>query len=80
MAEGKPGDNVRFPRHYRSHPSGVECHQLTDHMNFNLGNVQKYLWRCDLKGTPIEDLQKAEWYLKAEIRRRLKEKEEKDGS
>ena len=27
------------------------------------GNIMKYLWRFDYKGKPLEDLQKAQWYL-----------------
>jgi hypothetical protein len=27
-------------------------------------NGVKYLWRCGLKGDPIEDLRKAQWYLR----------------
>ena len=57
------------PSHYKSHPSGVECIEITQHMTFNLGNVIKYLWRSDLKGHPVEDLKKAAWYLKNEIDR-----------
>ena len=58
------------PSHYKSHPSGVQCIDITEHMNFNLGNVVKYVWRCDLKGPSIEDLEKAKWYLEREIARR----------
>ena len=59
------------PDHYKSHPSGVECIQITEHMGFNLGNAIKYIWRADLKHTtPIEDLEKARWYLDREIQRR----------
>lgn len=36
-------------------------------MNFNLGNVLKYIWRHDLKGDPIENLEKAAFYLDDEI-------------
>lgn len=65
---GVVSDNVN-PSHYKSHPSGVECIEVTRHMSFNLGNVVKYLWRADLKaGT--EDLRKALWYLIDEIERR----------
>jgi len=64
------GDPVNFPAHYRSHKSGVECIQITEHMNFCLGNVVKYLWRSDHKDAPIEDLKKARWYLDREIARR----------
>lgn len=62
-------DPVNHPKHYTSHPSGVECIDVTRHMSFNLGNVVKYLWRSGLKdGAPtIQDLEKAAWYLNDEI-------------
>jgi len=63
-------DPVNHPAHYTSHPSGVECLTITRHMNFNLGNVFKYLWRADLKDCPITDLEKARFYLDDEIKRR----------
>jgi hypothetical protein len=63
-------DSVNSPTHYASHPSGIECIQITEHMGFNLGNVFKYLWRADLKGSPINDLKKAAWYLNREIEKR----------
>ena len=65
-------DNVNHPPHYKSHPSGVECIEITEHMNFNLGNATKYIWRADLKADAMEDLRKAEFYVKREIARRLK--------
>jgi hypothetical protein len=65
-------DNVNHPPHYTSHPSGVECIQVTEHMGFNVGNAVKYLWRADLKGNAIEDLKKARWYIDREIERRTK--------
>lgn len=56
------------PSHYRSHPSGVECIEIAEHMSFCLGNCQKYLWRAGLKTSdPLEDLKKARWYLDREI-------------
>lgn len=57
------------PAHYRSHPSGIECIEVTRHMNFNVGNAIKYLWRYMDKGDPIENLKKAQWYIDDEIRR-----------
>ena len=63
-------DNVRHPKHYTSHPSGIECIQVTEHMGFNLGNAVKYVWRADLKGKAIEDLKKAAWYIQREIEKR----------
>jgi hypothetical protein len=62
-------DNVNHPKHYTSHPSGVECIEITEHMNFNLGNATKYVWRASLKGKEVEDLKKAIWYLEREIAR-----------
>ncbi len=63
-------DPVNSPAHYTSHPSGVECIEITQHMNFCLGNAIKYLWRAGLKlSTPIEDLKKARWYINREIER-----------
>jgi len=64
-------DSVNNPGHYTRHPSGVECIQITEHMNFNMGNAVKYIWRADLKGSPIEDLRKARFYIEREIRRRM---------
>lgn len=63
-------DAVNHPKHYTSHPSGVECIDITRHMGFNLGNAFKYIWRADLKANAIEDLKKAKWYLEDEIKRR----------
>ncbi len=62
-------DPVEHPAHYTSHPSGIECITIAEHMNFCLGNAIKYLWRADLKGG-VEDLQKARWYMEREIARR----------
>ena len=58
------------PAHYTEHPSGVECIEITEHFSFNVGNAIKYLWRSGLKGSEIEDLRKARWYVDREITRR----------
>lgn len=62
-------DPVNRPKHYTEHPSGIECIQITEHMNFCLGNAVKYIWRAGLKGDAIEDLQKAHFYIEREIQR-----------
>lgn len=77
-------DNVNHPAHYNSHPSGVECITITEHMNFNVGNAIKYLWRAGIKvchprdiseeadrtrKSHLEDLKKAAWYINREIER-----------
>lgn len=61
-------ENVDHPKHYNSHPSGVECITVVEHMTFNIGNAIKYLWRADHKNG-LEDLKKAEWYVRREIER-----------
>ena len=65
---GPTEDNIN-PSHYRRHPSGIECIEVTRHMNFNAGNAVKYIWRYMDKGDPVENLKKAQWYLDDEIRR-----------
>ena len=62
---------ISHPKHYTTHPSGVECIQITEHMSFCLGNAIKYIWRADLKNDATEDLRKAVWYIGREIERRL---------
>lgn len=64
-------DLINHPPHYNDHPSGVECIQIVEHMNFCLGNAMKYIWRAGLKNdkTKQEDLKKAVWYLNREIER-----------
>jgi hypothetical protein len=69
--KAKPkADMVNHPPHYTSHPSGVECIQITEHMGFNLGNALKYIWRADLKGSAVEDLEKAVFYINRELEKR----------
>ncbi len=60
---------VTDPAHYREHPSGVECIQITEHMSFNVGNAIKYMWRAGRKGSTFDDLKKARWYIDREITR-----------
>lgn len=70
-------DMVNTPTHYTSDPSGVECITIVRHRNFNVGNAIKYLWRNGLKkdsdlqdsAKQVEDLEKAVFYIKDEIKR-----------
>lgn len=74
--EGKENDSVNHPSHYTSHPSGIECIEITRHYCFSIGNAIKYLWRAGLKKEmgledrekEIEDLRKAIWYIKDRIK------------
>ena len=60
-------DMVNKPPHYNI--GGIECIDAimaatNQHKEGYLqGNVMKYVWRYNYKGG-LEDLQKAEWYLK----------------
>ena len=58
-------DNVNHPRHYERGP--FECINLTELYDFCLGNAIKYVWRHMDKGHPVEDLNKALWYIQHEI-------------
>jgi hypothetical protein len=60
-------DMVNSPPHYNQ--SGIECIQaiqaaLGPNFKYYLqGSIMKYLWRFEYKDKPIEDLDKADWYL-----------------
>ena len=77
-------NNVQHPKHYNSHPSGIECIEIVRHHNFNIGNAIKYLWRAGLKheegisdtDKQIEDLRKALFYISDEIQRIKDKKDE----
>lgn len=63
MEGQRQNDAVNHPRHYNSHPAGMECIELVELLPFCEGNAIKYLWRAGLKGAAVEDLQKARWYV-----------------
>ena len=69
-------DVVTHPSHYVGPVPGIECIQVTQHFNFNRGNVIKYVWRAGAKGDEIEDLRKARQYLDFEIDRLTTERNE----
>ena len=64
------GDEVNQPSHYTSHPSGIECIEITRHHDFAIGNAIKYLWRAGLKNSDneVQDLEKAVWYIQDKIK------------
>jgi hypothetical protein len=61
---------VDHPKHYNV--GGIEAIAAIEAwgLGFNLGNVVKYVARAEHKGQPVEDLEKARWYLDREIQRR----------
>lgn len=63
-------ERVNHPAHYAG--GGLEVIDAIEAwgLGFHLGNVVKYVARCDSKGDALEDLRKARWYLDREIERR----------
>ena len=63
------------PSHYKSGGTicccghVIECIEISRWHNFNIGNVIKYLWRAKHKESYVEQLKKAHWYLRDEIRK-----------
>jgi hypothetical protein len=66
--KGETVDKVNHPPHYKV--GGIETIDFIEakSLNYNLGNVVKYLTRADHKGNKLEDLQKAQWYLARELK------------
>jgi len=61
-------DVVNNPNHYNNGSieciEGIQASMSAEAFSGYLkGNCMKYLWRYDYKGKPLEDLQKAQWYL-----------------
>ena len=61
-------DLVNNHPHYNQF--GIECIEAIqasmtekEFLGYLKGNTTKYLWRYNYKGKPLEDLQKAKWYL-----------------
>lgn len=75
-------DPVDHPIHYLT--SGIECIDAIESATeglppteaFCIGTAIKYLWRYRKKSRPIEDLQKAKWYIDRTINLILGHKEE----
>ena len=66
------GDPVNRPQHYVQ--GGIECIDVIRAargtegcIQFCVGNAIKYLFRDAHKGRPLEDLQKAQWYINKAI-------------
>ena len=59
---------VNSPPHYKQ--GDVECIEAikaatgAGYQGYLQGNIMKYIWRYRAKGQAINDLKKAEWYLK----------------
>jgi hypothetical protein len=60
-------DMVNNPPHYTK--GGIDTIDFIEakKLGYNLGNVIKYVTRSEHKGSMLEDLEKAQWYLNREI-------------
>ena len=60
---------VNHHKHYGGEDNPLEVIKIINNynLNFELGNVLKYVLRSDKKGNRKQDLQKALWYLQHEI-------------
>lgn len=56
------------PNHYKEKVQPIDLIEAFD-LNFNLGNVVKYVSRAGRKGEALEDLEKAFYYLKREMQK-----------
>jgi len=61
--------NIDHPAHY----GGDDPYEVIKvieawKVDFHIGNVIKYLYRCDKKSNELEDLKKASWYLNRKIK------------
>ena len=61
-------DEVNHPPHYTQ--GDIECKDAMiaafgkdKYETFCKINAFKYLWRSDMKGQPVKDIEKARWYL-----------------
>ena len=60
-------DTVQNPKHYTTHPSGIECEEISSMLCSPLGQAFQYVFRRKQKGTEKQDLEKAVWWLKQKI-------------
>lgn len=68
LATEVKADPVNHPPHYKQ--GGIECIDAikasmgdVQFRGYLKGNVLKYLWRFEHKRAPLQDLEKARWYL-----------------
>ena len=68
----KPGDKINHPVTHPAHytQGDVECidairASMTEEefKGFLKGSAMKYLWRYRMKGNPVQDLEKSNWYI-----------------
>ena len=57
---------INHPSHYNE--IQIECIEVAKHFDFTIGNAIKYLWRAGKKGNIVQDLAKAQWYIRYHIK------------
>lgn len=70
-------NNVEHPKHYTNLGAKcacgeeIECIQITERLDFVIGNIIKYAWRAGKKEgiTKIEDLRKCLWYAQRAVQK-----------
>lgn len=64
-------DAVNHPQHYGGGDNPYEAIKVIEAwgLGFCLGNTVKYISRAGKKGSALEDLKKARWYLEREIKK-----------
>jgi hypothetical protein len=65
---------VNHPAHYGGEENTYEAIKVIEawELDFHLGNVIKYISRAGKKGSKLEDLKKAQWYLNRVIEKQTK--------
>ncbi len=79
----RKNDVVNHPSHYTK--GGIECIEaieasMTDEefRGYLKGNVIKYVWRYRDKDNGVQDLDKAEWYIR-KLKKTIKKAKKKKG-
>lgn len=67
MEDKKDDDPVNFPSHYNKGDIGcidaIKACQGDGFKYYLQGSAMKYLWRYEHKKKPIQDLEKAKWFI-----------------
>ena len=60
---------IDHPQHYGGEENPYEAIKVIEawNLDFALGNVVKYINRAGKKGSKLEDLKKAQWYMNRAI-------------
>jgi hypothetical protein len=61
--------SIDHPQHYGGEDNPYEAIKVIEawNLDFALGNVVKYINRSGKKGSKLEDLKKAQWYMNRAI-------------